>query len=114
MVKTSNHSSHNKLPGISSQNPLARIPSEEMMNKTSFTHKTSLAGPKNPREKHEAPRYKGLSEKRNMVNFKKKIDNKNVDTVYFKKRIEDKNMNMTFKPKINPRKDLAKSMNFYV
>ena len=84
------------------------------MNKTSITHKTNLAGSKNPREKHEVQRYKGFSEKRNMVNFKKKVDNKNVDTVYFKKKIEDKNMNMSFKPKINPRKDLAKSMNFYV
>jgi len=49
-----------------------------------------------------------------MVNFNRKKESKNVDTVYFKKKIEDKNMNLTFKPKINPRKDLAKSMNFYI
>lgn len=84
------------------------------MNQTSFTNKTSLAGPKNPREKMDIPRYKGLSEKRNMVNFNRKKESKNVDTVYFKKKIEDKNMNLTFKPKINPRKDLAKSMNFNI
>lgn len=74
------------------------------MNKTviTYTHtkKNGLAGPKNPREKYEVPRYKGLQDKRR-------------DIVNFKRKNEDANTNMTFKPKINPRKDVAKSMNFH-
>jgi hypothetical protein len=82
------------------------------MNKTSFTNKNSLAGPR--REKMDVPRYKGLSEKRNMINFNRKKE-KN-EPVYFRKKIEEttQNREFTFKPKINnPRKELAKSMNFY-
>ena len=93
----SHNSSHNKLPGISSQNGFNPL---EEMNKTTFaTHKASLVDRKNPRDKYEVPRYKGLQDKRReMVSLKRK---------------KDKAEEFTFKPKINPRKDVAKSLNFY-
>tara|TARA_B110000285_G_C14678846_1_gene403717 strand:- start:235 stop:405 length:171 start_codon:yes stop_codon:yes gene_type:complete len=54
----SHNSSHSKLPGISSQNGFNPL---EEMNKTTFaTHKASLVDRKNPRDKYEVPRYKGL------------------------------------------------------
>ena len=73
------------------------------MKKTAFSNKNknnSITGPKNPREKYEAPRYKGIQDKRR-------------DIAHLKRKIEDKNAQMTFKPKLINRNNVAKSMNFY-